>query len=88
MKCQKQLLPRTVAHMSSLKDLNVVGELPLEALIMACSFFTNRLFKEYILFKQSVFLMSELNFSAENILKNNMVVPEELFSVLVKYAFW
>jgi len=77
----------SVNSMSDWTNPNLVGKLPLETLIMACAFFTNRLCKEYISFKKSVFLLEELNFSEEDIFKNNIVIPEELSSALVKYEF-
>lgn len=78
---------KTVDHMSGWKDPKLVGNLPLETLIMSCAFFTNRLCKEYKQFKLSVFLMSELNPSEDTILGNNNVTHEEFSSTLVKYEF-
>ena len=77
----------TVDHMSCWKDPNIVRKLPLDTLMMACAFFSNRLCKEYIHFKQSVFLMSELNFSDDNVLKTTNITPKALSAALTKYEF-
>lgn len=75
----------TLTNMSDWKNPDIVGKLPLETLIMAYAFFTNRFCKEYIAFKKSTFLMEELNFSEKDILTGKIATPEELSSALIKY---
>lgn len=77
----------TVDHMSCWKDPHIVKKLPLETLMMACAFFSNRLCKEYIAFAKSVFLISELNFSDDDLLRTNNISPKTLSPALTKYEF-
>lgn len=76
----------TIRNMSDWKQAGIVGKLPLDTLIVASAFFTNRICKEYISFKRGLFLLQELN----GVDEENYTRPinkEYLSEALAKYEF-
>ena len=76
----------TIRNMSDWKQAGIVGKLPLDTLIVASAFFTNRICKEYISFKRGLFLLQELN----GVDEENYTRPinkEYLREALAKYEF-
>ena len=84
---ERKSKPSTIISMADWKNPDIVEKLPLEVLIMASAFFTNRICKEYIAFKKSTFLMEELKISEEDAFNKGFEIPREIFSALIKYEF-
>ena len=76
----------TIRNMSDWKQANIVGKLPVDTLIIASAFFTNRICKEYISFKRGLFLLQELNGIEEDNYKKPINI-EHLRAALAKYEF-
>lgn len=63
--CAKGGSKPQIRNMSDWKKPGIVNKLPIDTLIAASAFFTNRLCKEYISYKRAIFILRELGIVQE-----------------------
>ena len=77
-----------VRNMSDWKNLGIVNKLPMDTLIAASAFFTNRLCKEYISYKRAIFILKELGMMDTLLLTEEVDIDSDVLKeALAKYQF-